>query len=427
MRGARRELKVAALAAVVGSAAVGGQGCGQDLDWPCGLVCPEKGILEGNTRISGIAGVDAFFRAVVDLRAASARASGAVRAELDGLAVSVGLEAGAQASAIRAAVEAKIDGAVSGGLRVSYEPARCEVSVEVTAAAAAECDVMAEPGSLAVECQGACDIDASAQAECSAKGTLSCVGQAPGLACSGSCKGTCELSKAAACEGTCRGSCKGGTCSVVDAQGNCAGACDGMCQGSCELSAGGSCAGECQGECTYTPAGASCDAGVQARCEAMAGAQVECKGGCEGTATPPMVAAECEATVEASAKASAECTPPALEVSWQWSATLEGDAAAQAEFRAWLRVFEARMGGLLAATAKAELLADAAMALGSAGEAAVKDTLEALRDNGDLRASIGAACAIGQLGDVGTIVGDVGTSLQASLTAAGEVLVVLGG
>ncbi len=403
------------------------QGCDPgDLAAQCGLVCQEKGILEGNASISGIASVDAFFGAVVDFQGAVNGVNSGIRAELDKMALSVGLEAGAAAADIKAAIQAKISAAVSGGLTIKYEPAKCEASVEVAASAAAECDVDVDPGSVEVRCEGSCNIDASAQADCSASGNLECVGTAPNLECSGSCKGSCNLEVAASCEGTCRGTCSG-NCSVKDSQGNCAGECDAMCQGSCELSAGGSCSGKCEGECTYTPPGAECEANVQARCTAMAEANVECQGGCEGNATPPMVKAECEATVEAKAQASVECTPPAVEIAWQWSAQLEGDVNAQAEFKAWINNFRLQFGALLAATKKASILVDVGASLGAAAQVAVKDAAANLKADGDLKASIGAGCALGQLGDVATIVGDAGTSLQASLTASAEITAAVGG
>ena len=410
---------------LLGMGATSLQGCG-DLAEQCGLTCPSKGILEGNASISGIASVDAFFGAVVDFQGAVNGVNANIRAELDKMALSVGLPAGSSGADIKAAIQGKISGAVSGGLKIKYEPAKCQASVEVAASAAAECDVDVDPGSVEVRCEGSCNIDASAQADCSASGELKCVGTAPNLECSGSCKGSCNLEVAATCEGTCRGTCNG-TCSVQDASGNCAGSCEGTCEGSCELSAGGSCSGKCEGECTYTPPGAECEANVQARCEAMAEANVKCNGGCEGNATPPMVKAECEATVEAKAQASVECTPPAVEIAWQWSAELEGDVNAQAEFKAWINNFRLQFGALLAATKKATILVEVGSKLSGAANAAVKGAANELKTSGDLKASIGAGCALGQLEAVGQIVSSAGGSLQASLSASAEVTAAVGG
>ena len=237
---------------LLGVGATSLQGC-DDLAEQCGLTCPSKGILEGNASISGIASVDAFFGAVVDFQGAVNGVNANIRAELDKMALSVGLPAGSSGAEIKAAIQGKISAAVSGGLQIKYEPARCQASVEVAASAAAECDVDVDPGSVEVRCEGSCNIDASAQADCSASGELKCVGTAPNLECSGSCKGSCNLEVAATCEGTCRGTCNG-TCSVTDSSGNCAGSCEGTCEGSCELSAGGSLQGSLSASAEITAA-----------------------------------------------------------------------------------------------------------------------------------------------------------------------------
>jgi hypothetical protein len=395
-----------------------------DLPAKCGLVCPVEGIAQGNASISGLASVDSFFGAVVDFTAAAEGVDAKIRAELDAMALGLGLPEGATGAEIRAKIEGRIMAAVDGGLTVRYQEPKCEASVEVAASAAAACDTEVDPGSVQVQCQGSCDIDASAQADCQANGTLTCVGQAPNLQCEGTCTGTCELMGAATCDGTCRGTCTG-ECSVLDSQGNCAGACDGNCQGECELSAGGTCTGSCQGDCEYTPPGGMCDANVTARCEAMAEANVECKGGCEGEATPPMVKAECEASVEAKAKASVECTPPSVEITWQWNASL--DAEGQANFRAWVNSFRGQLAGLLAATAKAKILADLAVNLAAAADGAVKGGIEDLSTEADLKISIGAGCALKELPDAVNMINAAGGQLAGSVSASGEVFAAIGG
>ena len=392
----------------------------------CGFVCPEKGILQGFSTISGVSSIDAFFGAVIDVSAAAARTDAALRGELDAIGVGLGLEPGSSGGMIRAKIEERVEASTVGGLYLRYQPAVCTTSVEVAAVAAAECDIDLDAGEVAVTCEGACDIDASAQADCAADGSLTCVGIAPGLQCAGTCTGSCELSLPATCDGVCRGQCVG-ECSVVDTQGSCAGACDGDCTGTCELKAGGTCDGACQGECAYAPPGASCEADVQARCEAMAGADVECRGGCEGRATAPTVAAECEATVEAKAKASVDCVPPEVVITWQWSATLVDDLEGQAEFRAWIGALRGRLAGLLAAEAQARALVETAGSLATAAEGAVKDGIEEVRESGDLKSAIGAGCALAVLRDVVVILERVGDDLADSVGGAAEVLIAVGG
>ena len=394
-----------------------------DIAEQCGLTC-EGSVLEGNASISGVASVDSFFGAVIDVSTAANNISASLRSELDAIALSVGLEPGATGAEIAAGIETKLGGYidVDAGLQLAYAAPKCEASVDVSVAAAAECDVEVDPGSLEVQCSGSCEVEGGVMASCEADATLKCTGTAPSFACEGSCEGSCELEAAATCEGTCRGTCNG-TCSVMDASGNCAGGCDGMCQGTCELSAGGSCSGMCTGECTYEPASGSCEADASAKCEASADASVTCEGKCEGEATPPSVSAECEATVEAKANASLECTPPSLEVTWQWNvdAGIDGDVMAQAEFKAWLEGFKGHISVMLAARTKADILIESLNNLGVAGVAAIDGAIEVIAE-GNFAASFKVTtCALPELDNVGTVIGGATGSLQTEVTASLDV------
>jgi hypothetical protein len=392
----------------------------------CDINCPAEGIVEGNASITGIAQVDAFFGAVVDVSAAAKGISGTLRGELDAIALSVGLQPGAAGADIAIAIQAKLDYAVGpGGLKISFAPPRCEASVDIAVSAAAECDVNVEPGTAKVSCEGACEIAGGVTASCDANAELSCTGTAPAFDCQGSCEGSCELEVEASCEGTCRGTCNG-TCSVMNAQGDCAGACMGMCQGTCELSAGGQCDGMCTGSCTYKPASGTCEADASAKCEAMAGGSVECDARCEGEVTPPSVSAECEATVDAKANASVECKPPTLEVTWQWSAALEGDLLAQAEFKSWVQGFKIHTGVALAAKTKADILIESLGALGGAGV----DALRAATDIVGTKDVVGsfklASCGIPQLDAATDLVTEASAGLQVQASATLEVFAAVG-
>ncbi len=422
------------LGLVAGFTSASVQGCDQVAE-QCGLTCPSEGILDGNASISGVASVDAFFSAVVGVREAAANLEANVRAELLGLAALLEVDGAADlstadlAAQVKAKLEAKIQANVEGSLTVDYEPAKCEASVEVTAKAAAECDVMADPGSIEAKCEGTCQIDASAQADCRAEGQLRCEGTAPMLQCSGTCTGTCRLETAATCEGTCRGTCMG-TCTAQDGNGNCEGKCDGMCQGTCELEAGGSCSGSCEGTCEWDPGMADCSAGATAKCEVSADANVECSGSCEGKVEPPEVSAECKAAVEAKAKASVECTPPRLAINFQFKAGL--DAQAQAEFRAFLESFRDRYAALLAATAKAEIVLDAITnqdtGLIVSAQGAVKGAVNASLDGDlDLQTANGLRCALTELDNVGNALSEAEGSLTASVQAVADISAVVGG
>lgn len=410
------------------------QGCDEDsspaerIAEQCGLdiECEAGGILEGNAHVSGIASIDTFFGAVIDVEAKAGRVEGTIRGELDAIAASVGLSSGASGTEIRAAIEGRISAAVSGGLRVQAEPARCETSVEIVAAAAAECDASVDPGELSFACEGSCEVEAGVQVDCGAEAELHCVVSAPSVECSGTCQGTCELNAGAQCEGTCKGGCEG-TCSVQNADGTCNGQCNGTCTGSCELDVAASCDGQCQGSCDYVEPSGECGASAEAHCEAQAGGSVQCEAGCSGNADPPSVSAECEASVEAKASASVECTPPQLAITWEWNTQLEGDVAAQAEFRGWINSLRLHYSAILAARAQADLLLEAGRGLASAAEAAVLDATTELSADVNIKAAFGARCALQELPVAATTMGDVVTRLSASIQAATEVSAAIGG
>jgi hypothetical protein len=432
---------------LISGLAVSAPGCGEgglveQLIEECGLVCPEEGIAEGNASISGIVSVDAFFSAVLDVRDAAFVVSGTVRAELEGMAASLGIEGYADmdfdalSAAVVGELQAKFETTLDGGLKINFEPAKCQASVEVAVEAAAECDVEVDPGSIEAKCMGSCEVSADVAADCQAMGTLECTGQAPGFACDGSCSGDCQLEVAAACEGTCSGRCEG-TCSAcaggaceTDGMGvttNCAGSCSTNCEGTCKLEAGGSCSGRCEGSCTYNPGNASCEANATASCDVSAMADASCQGKCEGSVEPPEVSAECQASVEAKAQASVECTPPSLSVEFQFAAGLSVDE--QAAFKIWLEGFKGRFAAMLAASAKLEIVGEAAAGLLTAAGGAVNDVFADLEANGglSLKAGIGIGCALDQLGAVGTALAEAQGEITGSVSATADITSAVGG
>jgi hypothetical protein len=403
----------------------------------CDLGCPEDGIAQGNASISGLASIDAFFGAVISVRDAAANANASMRAELEGMAASLEIEGAAELSMdelsarISSELQAKFEVYVDGGLTVRFQEPRCQANMEVVAAAAAECDVEAAPGSVEVECAGSCEIGLEAQAQCSAEGNLSCTGQAPQFDCSGgTCSGNCEADVAFECEGSCSGTCQG-TCTAcaggeceTDQDGfvtNCAGSCEGECDGSCELEAGGHCDFRCEGSCEYTPPeGVECEAGATATCDVSASAEVECEGKCEGEVSPPEVSAECKASVEAKASAEIECTPPSLSIEFQFSANLSADE--RAEFRVWLEGFKARFAGMLAVNAKLEFIGEAMVDLTAAAGGSVRAVIEEMdADELSIQAVVGIGCAATQLEQVGPALQGAGGDVAASVAAFAEV------
>lgn len=392
----------------------------------CDLECPAEGVVAGNASISGLASVDSFFSAVVGFGKAAVEVRAGVDAELRGIAVSLDLDPGASAADIRASLKTKLEGAVAGGLKVSYAPPRCQVEAQVAIDAAAKCDAEVDPGSAKVECKGTCTVDASAEASCDASATVVCKGTAPALKCDGTCTGTCELEGSLQCNGTCTGDCTG-ECTVRGADGKCAGECMGECMGNCELRAGAACEGKCQGSCEYEAPGGECEAGAELRCQASADASASCDGSCDGEVVPPKAKAECEASVEADAKLRAECTPPTLEIRWQWTAELAADADGQAAFKAWVEGFRGRYAALLAAGARAELVLGAGAGLGQAALELVTSLPAELAGDASVRATLGIGCAVPELEAVGTVIAEGAAALEGSVSAVVEVSAAIGG
>jgi hypothetical protein len=419
------------------AAAFSTQACGEDgtpgipggdaLLEECGLVCASEGVAEGNFAISGIRGVDAFFSSVVSFDTKASVIAGNINAELGRIQAAVGAESTAAAD-IKAAMVAKFKLDAQADIKVSYKPAECAVSAKATLEATAKCDANFSPGSAKVECKGSCKAEASAEVDCGASAEVKCVGTAPNLACEGECSGACELDAAASCSGTCRGQCSG-TCSAEDAMGNCAGSCDGMCTGTCELAAAAECNGKCKGECTYTPPDGECEASAQVKCEAMGSASVECQGECDGEVVPPMASAECQASAKAEAELNVECTPPSIDISYQFDASLDAaaKAQAQAEFEAFLVTFRASFGAILAELKKADVVLKAGAEIAGSAEGAVTDAVEAIDVKASLKVSVGVGCALLELPKVAAVISGATTELEASVSAAAELTTSFGG
>jgi cytoskeletal protein CcmA (bactofilin family) len=396
----------------------------------CGLTCDDSALLEGNASVSGIQNVDAFFGAVVNFKAAAGELSTDMRAELDAIAVSVGVEKGAAGADIAAAVQAKFAANVQGGVTIDYQPAQCNVSAKASVEATAKCDASVDPGKVEVSCKGSCEakVEADGTFDCGADVEAGCKLNAPKLDCEGKCEGSCKLDVAAECTGTCQGTCDG-ECSATNADGSCNGTCEGTCQGTCQMKGDASCSGSCTGSCIVEPANGSCEANATAHCDASANvdAEVKCEGECKGDVEPPSAKAECQASAKAEAEIHAECTPPQLALSYTLAANVEGDVQAKAEFEAWLTGFKAHYSGVIALSAKVEQLVDVSADLTTAASGAVEASFSAAAE-GDvsLKGTVGLACAIKNLPHVAGIIGDAVGEVQASGTAAGEFQAELG-
>ncbi len=418
-------LAVVSLFGLMAGVTVGAvQGC--DPQEACGLSCDSEAFVSGRASVSGVPSIDAFFGAAIDLDTAMRGVSGGLRAELDAIGASVGLAPGAGGAELSVAIDGMLAQYIDGGLTIDYQPPRCEASVEASLSAAAECDVEVDPGELTVECSGSCDAEAGVAVDCGANATLMCEGTAPGLQCEGTCSGSCvaSLDAAANCDGTCRGTCEAGGSTMDGFDGRCAGMCTGEC--AVDVSAGATCNGRCDGNCEYTAPEGGCEASASASCEAEAGASIECDAGCQGTTEPPEVSAECTASVDAKASASLECTPPTLTFGFEFNAEVQTNMTAQAEFRAWLEGFRGHFGAILALRAKGDVVAQAAVDLSAAGSSAVEGAVQELTASGDLKASLGAGCALGQLPDVADALATSSGQLAGNLQASVEVIGAFG-
>jgi hypothetical protein len=204
--------------------------------------------------------------------------------------------------------------------------------------------------------------------------------------------------------------------------GQCEGSCDGMCEGTCELNAAAECNGSCKGECTYTPPSGKCDAGASVTCEAKANASVECNGKCEGEVEPPQASAECQASAKADASVNVECTPPSLDLQYQFDASLNATAKAeaQANFEAFLVSFRGSFSAILAQSAQAEVILAAGLDIKDKGVAAVQDVVENFDVKGNLKATVGVSCAVTQLPLVKDSMADSTKALTASGKAAAD-------
>jgi hypothetical protein len=328
----------------------------QGLCGPCGTIA------SGDIGISGDARLDGFFKALGNIQNTTLTVQTDFDANIRALAAvyDVELTGAINADAVgelTAAIRADIEANVEGDLTIDYQPPRCQANVNVAVQAQAKCEakadctVTATPGEVSVSCQGTCT--GSCEGSCS--GELSCEVTAPSIECTGNCEGSCTFEAAAECNGTCRGECDG-ECSLENADGSCAGTCDGNCEGTCEFTAAAECNGTCSGKCLVEPGEAGCEA--NATCRGTCGG--ECTGGCEGNFTPPSASATCDATADcqasatAEANASLECTPPQLNIEFNFAANV--DAEAQAEFRAKLAELRVRGTAIVQGAAKYEAL-----------------------------------------------------------------------
>jgi hypothetical protein len=326
---------------------------------PCGTLAT------GDVGISGNAKLDGFFSAVAKISDATASINGDFNANIDALSQVYGVanfdasaDIGVKVDALITTIKTEFSADLQGGVTLDYTPAECHASVNVAVQAQAQCEVkggcMAQvtPGEVDVQCQG----------ECTGSCDGTCTGAVPtcdvsaSAKCDGNCQGTCTFAAAASCDGTCHGTCSG-TCSSMDANNNCNGNCQGTCDGSCDLNASAKCNGTCSGKCEVA-AGAKCSDGEAPHCSATCNGS--CNANCTGTITPPMAngscdaSANCQAQASAQANASLECTPPSIDLTFDFNDSLS--ASAQADFMTHITELKVRGAAILQGFTKYTIL-----------------------------------------------------------------------
>jgi hypothetical protein len=387
----------------------------------CGLTCNENAIVEGDASISGMANVDSFFSAVINYNSSAVAVADGITAPLARIKAQLGVPAAGGAAEIQAALKTKFH--LKGDLKIAYAPPKCEVSAKATIEASAQCDATVKPATAEVKCSGRCEADvqvSGTKVSCSGDAKVHCTTPSASVECKGSCSGSCSLDVAAACNGTCNGTCDG-TCEVKNSDGSCAGKCEGNCKGKCELSGGGSCSGKCDGECAVETTTGGCDASAKVECFAeppSANAEIKCDAKCEGEVTPPEVKAECKTSAKANADLKAECTPPSIDVFYEFEAAYEADATNAANFDIFLATFKTEIGAVVAGLKRANIVLKAGANLVASIDGMKSDFTAVASGKTDFKTTVGIPCAIANLAKVPGLVQANTTDLTAKVKAS---------
>ena len=458
----------------------------------CGTVANGDSTISGDARIDGLftavgtlcnatASIQTDFRANLEALAVT------FGAECAGTAAEGDAGAGDNACAslsisdleaqVKAAISGEISANVNGGLHVNYAPPKCSANVSVAVDAEAKCEAKADcdvsadctAGSVDVNCSGECSgscsgtcsggslpdckVDVSASGVCEGKCSGSCELQGPSVACEGACNGTCTVEAGVQCTGTCDGNCTG-TCDGSDVTGvACAGQCEGQCDAQCHIQGAANCSGSCNGKCEYTPADGSCSGTCKGECRVEVAADATCEGGeaphcngtcegscsaeCNGTVTPPScdvsgscdASADCQASASAQASASLECTPPSLEIGFDFNAGM--DASAKASFTAKLEELKVRMAAIVQGMFKLRALVDADYA----AEIGITSPVDAIKaqvqgfvsaDFSSFNVPVGLIpCVVPALQDSIEILGNVVTDTTATVSAQLDIFTII--
>ena len=118
-----------------------------------------------------------------------------------------------------------------------------------------------------------------------------------------------------------------------------------------------------------------------------------------------------------------DCTPPSLDLSYQFSADLDAEARAeaQANFEAFLVRFRMSFSAIVAELQRADAVLKAGASLGVAAEGAVMGSVEAaVSGKLSLKAAVGLDCALKELPKVGGLIEESTENLNDSVSGAVE-------
>lgn len=378
------------------------------------LLCGGGGLLGGGDPIGDVPGLASFLDASSVVDGVAGSIADDVRAQLEGLAQSIGMQTSSDMSltSLAAAVQSGLLGSVAGqveGLDFIQGLTQCSVNTDVVTELAESCDLGFDAVTEVIECLGTCVGLAGIPLACEGDAVLQCQTEAFGVTCDGACMGSCALPVVAeACGGTCTGACDG-ICTELSPEGDCIGSCDGPCTGTCEsIAPGDSCAGDCTGECVKVPGAPGCDESETPMCEPGASGAIGCDGLCLGTLAIPGLSDECLAPVQALANSLLACEPPLSDAHVNASADVEDEEKAALEV--WADDVAASMGAMTASQAQAQSL------LGSTGGllGVVEELLSTVLS---LLGGLDATCVLGQLNDATATLEDAQSTLEEVIAA----------
>lgn len=404
------------------------QGPQDDIAKLCGFACAERALPDGNSVISGVSSVDAFFASVTALaRASDAQAAG-IEAQLAALGADFGVsgDVGTELVGLTKKVGPRL-------LRVRAGQPDCRVDAAALLDAQARCDDSLQRDQAQMHCAGACALPAD-QTTCPAASDQHaadqrCAARSVGP-CADLCSGVCTASITnAVCQGDCLGDCDA-ECSALDANGRCTGPCSGRCNGECRtpLFDAQTCEGRCDGVCVSTNPSGGCKSAQQVECVVpTTGETIVCAGRCSGDPSGADGRPECMVSAKVDAILQLACASAGASVD-VIGALAPADPALQARYLNALQNLQRSLPHLLVLAAQGERYLGVADAV---AQAATGDDLPKslqAQNSADVHArhAVGLECAAGQLAGVAGVLDPATQRLTAALNSVDKLRRALG-